>query len=155
MASIPTRAINLARQLIAITAVLPESTATIRDGELNCMLHLRPSPASQVYTVYLAYRHWRPPHVTVNDPQLILHPGATALPHVYADDELCLYNPGQWNDDMLRAATIVPWTPEWLMHYELWLVTGTWFGGGEPCTVDRQRHYRPASKIPRWRAASI
>jgi hypothetical protein len=28
------------------------------------------------------------------------------------------------------ADTIVPWTAEWLVHYEIWLVTGEWYGGG-------------------------
>ena len=32
---------------------------------------------------------------------------------------------------MLIADTIVPWTCEWLIHYEIWLATGEWHGGGE------------------------
>jgi hypothetical protein len=43
---------------------------------------------------------------------------------------LCLYYPGQWRPDLLLSTTIVPWTAEWLMHYELWLATGHWTGGG-------------------------
>ena len=26
--------------------------------------------------------------------------------------------------------TIIPWTSEWLLHYELWHATGKWLGGG-------------------------
>jgi hypothetical protein len=84
-------------------------------------MRLQPTPASRTYTVRLVYRHGRRPRVTVSDPPLALHPGAKALPHVYPGDELCLYYPGQWNHDMLLAATILPWTTEWLIHYELWL----------------------------------
>jgi len=29
------------------------------------------------------------------------------------------------------ATTIVPWTSLWLRHYEVWHVTGEWWGGGE------------------------
>jgi hypothetical protein len=29
------------------------------------------------------------------------------------------------------ADTIVPWTAEWLVHYEIWLMTGEWYGGGD------------------------
>lgn len=130
MGSTPTRAINLARQLTAIRAVLPAATGTIRRGELTCVLPIQPSPASQIYSARLRYRHRRRPRVTVIDPRLELHPDARALPHVYAGDELCLYYPGQWRHDMLLAATIVPWTAEWLIHYELWLITGNWTGGG-------------------------
>jgi hypothetical protein len=43
---------------------------------------------------------------------------------------LCLYYPGHWKPEMLLSTTIVPWTAEWLMHYELWLATGHWAGGG-------------------------
>jgi hypothetical protein len=31
---------------------------------------------------------------------------------------------------MLLAHTLLPWTAEGLLHYELWLITGTWTGGG-------------------------
>lgn len=31
---------------------------------------------------------------------------------------------------MALAHTIVPWACDWLMHYEFWLATGTWAGGG-------------------------
>jgi hypothetical protein len=32
---------------------------------------------------------------------------------------------------MSIADTIVPWTAEWLVHYEIWLMTGEWYGGGD------------------------
>jgi hypothetical protein len=136
MASPRRRAINLGQQLHAIKVALPAAAGEVRNGKLNCILPIRPSPASRHYTVRLTYRHGAAPHVTVEDPPLDLHPGATALPHVYAGDELCLYYPGQWDHAMLLAHTIVPWTSEWLMYYELWLVTGRWSGGGATHTVD-------------------
>lgn len=144
MASIPTRAVNLTRQLVAITAVLPDADCTVRNGELTCTVRLQPSPASQTYTVHLAYRHGLRPKVTVTDPPLELHPGAKALPHVYPGDELCLYFPGEWNHHMLLAATILPWTAEWLLHYELWLVIGYWAGGGHTHATDDAISYAPS-----------
>jgi hypothetical protein len=129
MASTPTRAINPARQLTAIRAVLPAATGTIRSGKLDCVMPIQPSPASQTYTVRLRYQNKRRPQITVSDPQLT-RPDAPDLPHVYPGDELCLYYPGEWRHDMLLATTILPWTAEWLMHYELWLITGRWTGGG-------------------------
>lgn len=144
MASIPTRAVNLTRQLVAITAVLPDANCTVRGGELTCTVRLRPSPASQTYTVRLAYRHGRRPKVTVTDPPLELQYGAKALPHVYPGDELCLYFPGEWNHHMLLAATILPWTAEWLLHYELWLVIGYWAGGGHTHATGDAIRYAPS-----------
>lgn len=32
---------------------------------------------------------------------------------------------------MSISDTIVPGTAEWLVHYEIWLVTGEWYGGGD------------------------
>ena len=60
--------------------------------------------------------------------------GAQRLPHVYdhVKQQLCLYyGPArEWTPDKMIADTIVPWASEWLLHYEFWLVTGIWHGGG-------------------------
>lgn len=65
MASIPSRAINLGRQLASIKAVLPEAQGTVRGGELVCTVPLQPTPAR--YTVRITYRHRHRPRVTVTD----------------------------------------------------------------------------------------
>jgi hypothetical protein len=135
MATIPQRAVNLAQQLHAITTVLPAANGKIREGKLVCTMPIQPSPASCTYTVRLRYQHGVRPHITVTDPPLDTHPRATALPHVYPGDELCLYYPGQWTHDMILASTVIPWISEWLLHYELWLVTGTWTGGGSTHSI--------------------
>jgi hypothetical protein len=31
---------------------------------------------------------------------------------------------------MLLGDTILPWTAEWLLHYEIWRATEKWMGGG-------------------------
>lgn len=51
---------------------------------------------------------------------------------MYADDRPCLYYPKakEWSESMLIADTIVPWLAEWLFHYEIWVLTGQWEGGG-------------------------
>ena len=36
----------------------------------------------------------------------------------------------KWNERKMIAKTIIPWTSEWLFHYEIWVTTGTWHGGG-------------------------
>lgn len=88
-------------------------------------MRVQPSPASRRYTVGLTYRHGTRPDVTVIEPTLELHHRAVALPHVYPGGRLCLYYPGRWNHNKLLAYTVVPWISEWLLHYELWLITGT------------------------------
>lgn len=43
---------------------------------------------------------------------------------------------------MLLSTTVVPWTAEWLIHYEVWLATGQWTGGGHAPTAP---HPRPST----------
>ncbi|MCX6132627.1 MAG: hypothetical protein NTU47_02340 [Ignavibacteriales bacterium] len=81
--------------------------------------------------IYLRGQH---PDVYVASPKLDLFPGESRLPHVYSTEEqrLCLYyrRAREWNSGMYIGDTIIPWTSEWLLHYEIWLATGSWHGGG-------------------------
>jgi hypothetical protein len=45
---------------------------------------------------------------------------------------LCLYyrKAQEWNNQLYIADTIIPWTSEWLLHYEFWLASGDWHGRG-------------------------
>jgi hypothetical protein len=89
------------------------------------------------------------PRVYVLEPRLVRQPGADQgpLPHVWYDKEyegepnLCLFRPSaaDWNYSHSLAETTVPDACEWLYFYELWLVTKTWFGGGEPHTPSEKR----------------
>jgi hypothetical protein len=135
MASPPPRAVNLGLQMARIKAVLPEAEVTVRRGELVCIAFLQPNAMCRRYTARIVYRHRHRPRVTIIDPPLELAPGAEALPHVYEDGELCLYLPGEWQESRLLADTILPWTSEWLLHYEWWLVTGHWSGSGHDYPV--------------------
>lgn len=83
-----------------------------------------------------------PPYVFILDPVLRPRPDEefVDLPHlIYSDDApeksaLCLFDPdtGEWCDRQLIADTTIPWTSEWLHHYELWHVTGVWSGPNAP-----------------------
>jgi hypothetical protein len=115
MATRPARAVNLAKQLLAIRQVLEYVDGRVSGGELACDLRLQPTPASRRYTLHLVYRHGTRPRVTVTDPPLHLYSGARHLPHVYTGNVLCLNYPGEWQEDMLLADTVVPWASE-LLH---------------------------------------
>jgi len=53
---------------------------------------------------------------------------------MYKDRSLCLYFPedDQWkiSDDVHKK--IIPWVAEWLVFYELYLLTGRWLGPAAP-----------------------
>lgn len=90
---------------------------------------LQPRPGSPVYTVSIRFRPRSKPEVRVKSPPLI-----EKAPHTYPDGTLCLFWPKDrnWDSSMLLAETIVPWTAQWLLFYELWQETGKWLGPESP-----------------------
>jgi len=62
----------------------------------------------------------------------------TLLPHIYWNDRnpawplLCLWDPQEifWTPEMSIAATIIPWTAEWLLFFEYWQISGEFLGPG-------------------------
>lgn len=94
-----------------------------------------PTPLSQTYRIRIDYRANQRPCVYVVSPKpLPRYVGARKLEHVYNTEsqKLCLYHPtfDTWNYSKPLVRTIIPWAAEWLMYYEIWLVTGEWEGGG-------------------------
>jgi hypothetical protein len=113
---------------MAIRAMWPAPVPRLHRGHLVWIGKLQPTPVSPTYTVRLRY-DGSYPQVHVLDPKL--DPGhQMRLPHVYSGDELCLCTPGEWRRSMSLATTVIPWIAEWLLHYELWLATDGWSGGG-------------------------
>lgn len=81
------------------------------------------------YTVKITYRKPKPPRVWVIEPLV-----PDSAPHLYSDGSLCLYYPKDrsWTPKEFIAETIVPWTAEWLAFYEIWRITGKWYGPEAP-----------------------
>jgi hypothetical protein len=104
---------------------------TVRQHLLRWRGELRPSSYSRTYLVEVRYRLGHHPDVAVRKPDL--EPNAEGwLPHYFHhNDTLCLYDEGEWHPTMHLARTILPWTVEWLFHYEIWKVTGLWHGSGD------------------------
>jgi len=124
--------LNLVAQRLRLERCFPESRSTINRNELCWRGTLRPTELSRDYVAKVTYKLGGAPHVWILHPKLEKR-NDQRLPHVYEGDRLCLYLPGtgEWTETQSLAHTIVPWTSEWLLHYELWLVTGDWNGGGE------------------------
>ena len=115
----------------------PDSTLQIigYDKRLIWKGKLKPSDLSITYDIKIEYNRGYNPDVYVLNPRpLPLARGATKLPHIYDHEKqrLCLYHKrmNEWNERKMIAKTIIPWTSEWLLHYEIWVATGTWHGGG-------------------------
>jgi len=122
---------NLAVQALSLKKMFPKSICSIIHNCLTWEADLTPSPLSKTYKVQVKYKLKKSPDILVLKPKLVV-PEGKRLPHTYSGERLCLYYPriGEWRGDMLIVKTIIPWISEWLVNYEIWLVTGTWCGGG-------------------------
>lgn len=93
-----------------------------------------PSPNSVTYRIRINYTIGQRPKVYIIDPQELKRPEGKQLPHVFSTEkqQICLhYGPfKEWDDSMFLARKIVPWASEWLLFYELWVITGEWLGEG-------------------------
>lgn len=126
-----TRKISVEQQAFAIKRYFPDSQYKLHKGRLTWEGSVSPSYLSESYKVQIRYKLVSPPKVFILNPALDVLPKKD-LPHVWDDGSLCLYywKGNEWKPDMYIADTILPWTSEWLYHYEIWLVTGEWLGGG-------------------------
>lgn len=135
MEMIKKREIPLIVQANKLKLYFPDSKYSIKQNILIWKGHLQPTYLSPKYLVKIVYQREKHPHVYVLEPKpLILAEGKSKLEHVYNTDKqhLCIYykKAKEWNETKIIAETIIPWTSEWLLHYEIWVATGTWHGGG-------------------------
>jgi len=128
--------ISIAIQALNIKKMFPDTKVINQRDQLLTWTHsLTPSPLGDNYYIKLVYQITDKPKIFVTKPKpLALAIDETKLPHCYDQklQYLCLYYPDgtEWNKSMLIATTIIPWAYEWLYHYEIWLGTGEWTGGG-------------------------
>ena len=123
--------INLMLQLKYLYFALPDGSGSVKRSCLHFTYNVKPSEFSKEYTVKIEYKISKRPKVTVLRPKLKI-PKSKMKIHMFKDNSLCLYYHKfkEWNNTMLLSKNIVPWVSEWLLHYEIWSVTGFWCGGG-------------------------
>jgi hypothetical protein len=126
----PGRERRLFEQAYRLDHDFPDGKTKLRAGLLVWTGLLTPTPLAREYTVRIRYARGQFPRVVLVNPRLesaeqeLLH-------HLYPNGDLCLHRFDEWNPSMLLIETIVPWTSEWLAHYELWKRTHQWYGDGE------------------------
>lgn len=126
-----TKAPNVMKQWLLLKKAFPYCEGGVRRNRLDWRAELQPSNLSDSYNVRLLYSLEMSPKTFVLNPELQERDGI-GPPHRYRDGSLCLYMPeaNEWNKHMYLSETIIPWVSEWLLHYEIWLGTGEWCGGG-------------------------
>jgi hypothetical protein len=121
---------TIGQQAWTMHDLFPQFQYRRRGSRLVWTGFLKPSLKSPEYQVRIQYQQGFPPKVHVLWPEIC--PDA---PHIYQSDKsLCLYysKDGSWSSARLIARTVIPWTAEWLRFYEIWCITGKWFGPEAP-----------------------
>lgn len=140
----------LIRHKIALERSYPESVCELRKNVLTWRASIVPTPLSRAYCVRIVYDGHSSPRVVVSGESL-RGLSRRDFPHKYDIDKkrscvrVCLFLPFELDYMKTFDETIVPWTAEWLLHYEIWLATGVWCGGGEHPVVGKKRPF--AKKI--------
>jgi len=92
---------------------------------LYCTGTCTPSEYSIEYKYKIMYSQNCSPAVYIINPKIAY----TKEIHMYPrDNRLCLYYPKDfsWTSSSHLYNTIIPWTHEWIVFYELYLIKGEW-----------------------------
>lgn len=101
---------------------------TIKKKELTCLGYYKPTENSKMYKFKITYDGKYSPDIHVIEPKIKYNDDI----HMYPKREsLCLYHAETdnfyWNPKKHNIFdTIIPWTLEWFLYYELYLITGKW-----------------------------
>lgn len=124
--------LSIAEQYAHLRRDYPLFKVTIFRETLNVKGIIRPTPRSCVYNFKIHFKIGERPLIKITKPELKRNFKNEKIPHVYSDNELCLYYPKykEFTSKQPISDYIVPWISLWLYYYEIWHVTGEWLGGG-------------------------
>ncbi len=92
---------------------------------ITCMGKFQPSEHSTTYTYKVRLTIGKKPKVYSVLPKIKYHEDIHMYKH---DNSLCLFYPGDlsWTTSSHLYNTIIPWTHEWYLFYELYQIYGVW-----------------------------
>lgn len=99
---------------------------------------LQPGPFSKKYRVLIKYQSRKRPEVTLPDENFTEENRPI---HTFKGGSLCLYHRqglGAWNPSMPITA-LFPMIGHWLWCYEMWKITGKWYGEEYPHPQETQK----------------
>jgi len=123
---------TIAQQAFFLRNAFPESEINFKNNKLIWIGDIKPTSLSKNYKAKIEYKLKNRPDVTILSPPFRRY-NNKPLPHVFKGEKLCVfrYKYAEWSPGMRIDETIIPWTSLWLIYYEVWLLTGEWYGGGE------------------------
>lgn len=101
----------------------------ITKGVLVCKGVSQPTLYSEKYNFRIIYDGFNAPKIYVDSPQIEYNDDIHMFPK---DNSLCLYHKSdlineKWDYRIYNLYnTIIPWTMEWFVFYELYLISGKW-----------------------------
>lgn len=126
---IPLRQINSHHKLLVEKQLLEKHfaflTVNLSGSQLVCKGYCQPSKTSITYQYKIKYEIGDVPRVFTVNPVINYEDDI----HMYSsDNRLCLYYPRDysWTENSHLFNTIMPWTHEWFVFYELYQITGKW-----------------------------
>jgi hypothetical protein len=104
----------------------PFLTTRMVGNKLICRGRIQPTATSATYRIEVSYEPWSAPKIRVLEPDI----KPEWKLHFYKDGTLCLYDWREqpWQKRQRLADTVIPWAVEWLLFYEIYLLTGKWIG---------------------------
>jgi hypothetical protein len=119
------------RQRDLIARAYPFFKCEVSCDVLTCHAKIIPSEGCASYSISIKYKLHNSPCVRVLNPKIPKELWGQV--HIFSQTgDLCLFDsrkgkqPWQWKYNIHE--TIIPWTAEWLVYYELYLKLGKWLG---------------------------
>lgn len=115
----------------------PFLNCTLHRNHLMCRGSIIPSEGCDTYDFTISYVMGGIPSVYITNPRI----PPRAEYHIYKEGCLCLYDWREmpWRAKMNVHETIIPWTAEWAVFYELWRLTGQWLGAASSHGVEDKK----------------
>jgi len=98
----------------------------IKNGVLYCYGTCQPTEQSEIYSYRIKYKPFSSPVTTITSHKIEYNDDIHMFPK---NNSLCLYHKSDmiWDSTYHHIYdTIIPWTHEWFLFYELYLLTGKW-----------------------------
>lgn len=97
----------------------------IQGSVLFCYGEYQPTTESEIYKYRIKYNPKSRPVVHIKSHEISYNDDIHMYPK---DNSLCLYHKTDlaWDTSYNLYDTIIPWTHEWIVFYELYLITGEW-----------------------------
>jgi hypothetical protein len=124
----------------------PFLTTRLVGNKLICRGRVQPTATSETYRVEVSYEPWNAPEVRILEPDI----KAEGKLHFHKDGTLCLYDWREqpWKKQLRLADTVIPWVAEWLLFYEIYLLTGKWIGASAVHGAAKVEEPKPDSQRP-------